>query len=223
MDFVLGTVAGIVMAKAEMKDTDVTEFVFIRHAQATHNVAAEMRGESAYSDPTYRDAELTDEGHLQVSRVRREHGSKFIGPSGELTPAVIYCSPLRRCRQTLVGVLPFAVDALVHLDDRLMEPQSHVCNHRIERADLVTACPPTWSLERVAEANPKDGADSIVKRIREWTAEVLAAHPRQRVLVVSHYTWIQNWFRIFKKERVSPANCGILCATLLAKPHEKLD
>lgn len=204
-------------------DSSTVEFFFIRHAQATHNVAAETRGESAYSDPTYRDAELTDEGHLQVSRVRRERGSEFIGPSGGLTPAVIYCSPLRRCRQTLLGVLPFSAEAGVRIDDRLMEPQSHICNHRIERADLVSACPPTWSLEGVAEINPSNGGDSIVKRIRAWTADVLAAHPGQRVLVVSHYTWIQNWFRIFKREVVSPANCEILCAKLQAKPREKLD
>jgi broad specificity phosphatase PhoE len=202
----------------------VVEFVFIRHAQATHNVAAEIRGDSAYEDPTFRDAELTDEGHLQVSRVRRERGAEFAGPSGALTPAVIYCSPLRRCRQTLVGVMPFVRDVAVRVDDRLMEPQSHVCNHRIEKSALVAVCPPTWSLECVSEVNPKDGGgDSIVKRIREWTAEVLAAHPGQRVLVVSHFTWIQNWFRIFKKELVAPANCGILCATLRATPHQKLD
>lgn len=202
------------------------EFVFIRHAQATHNVAAEERGESAYYDPTFRDAELTDEGHLQVSRVRRERGRDFVEPSGILTPAVIYCSPLRRCRQTLLGVLPFAAEVGVRVDDRLMEPQSHVCNHRIEWADLACVCPPAWSLAGVAEANPKDGGDSIVKRIRAWTTEVLVAHPGQRVLVVSHYTWIQNWFRIFKKEQVSPENCGILYATLpctMVQPCEKLD
>jgi broad specificity phosphatase PhoE len=201
----------------------IVEFVFIRHAQATHNVAAEIHGSSAYCDPAYRDAELTDEGHLQTARVRRERGGDFVGPSGILTPAVIYCSPLRRCRQTLLGVLPWAEGAAVRLDDRLMEPQSHVCNHRAERVDIVAVCPSAWSLERVAEVNPKDGSDSVVKRIRDWTAEMLGRYPGQRVLVVSHFTWIQNWFRIFKKEMVAPANCGILMAALPAKPHEKLD
>lgn len=189
-------------------------FIFIRHAQATHNVAAEICGESAYCDPTYRDAELTDEGHLQVSRARREHGAT-------LTPDVIYCSPLRRCRQTLLGVALSSAEWPVHLDDRLMEPQSHVCNHRIERADLVSACPPAWDLTGVAEVNPKDAPESIVARIRAFTADVLARHPGQQVLVVSHFTWIQNWFRIFKKESVEPPNCGILRAVLPAR--EKLD
>ena len=204
-----------------MATVRTVEFIFIRHAQATHNVAADLYGQNAYMDPAHRDAPLTDEGLLQTSRVRRERGADFIGSSGELTPAVIYCSPLLRCRQTLLGVIPAAEGWPVRLDDRLMEPQSHVCNHRIERADLRRVCPSVWNLDGVAEVNPKDAPESIVARIRAFTADVLARHPGQRVLVVSHFTWIQNWFRIFKKEKVEPPNCGILRAVLPA--HEKLD
>ena len=184
------------------------ECVFIRHAQATHNVAAETHGPIVYSDPVFRDALLTDEGHLQTTRVRREHGSEF------LTPIVTYCSPLRRCQQTLLGVIPDSAAWPVRLDDRLMEPQSHVCNHRAERTEVVRECPSAWNIDGVAEVNPKDAPESIVARIRAFTADVLARHPGQRVLVVSHFTWIQNWFRIFKKELVEPANCSIMTARL---------
>ena len=201
-----------------MNDSTAVNFVFIRHAQATHNVAAELYGHDAYMDPAHRDAPLTDEGHLQTSRVRRERGAEF---SDKLTPSVIYCSPLKRCRQTLMNVIPASATWPVRLDDRLMEPQSHVCNHRIEKDALLRVCPPAWDLIGVAEVNPKDAPESIVARIRAFTADVLARHPGQRVLVVSHFTWIQNWFRIFKKERVEPPNCGILQAVLPA--HEKLD
>jgi len=193
------------------------EFIFIRHAQATHNVAAETHGTAAYMDPTYRDAALTDEGHLQTARVRRAQGADFMGPSGALAPAVIYCSPLRRCRQTLLGVIPAAADWPVRLDDRLMEPQSHVCNHRPERDELARELPAAWDLERVGEVNPKDAPESVVARIRAFTAEMLARHAGQRVLVVSHFTWIRNWFRIFKRETVEPPNCSIMVATLDAK------
>ena len=193
------------------------EFVFIRHAQATHNVAAELYGHDAYMDPAHHDAPLTDEGHLQVARMRRERSAEFIGPSGELTPTVVYSSPLHRCRQTLLGIIPAAEGWPVRLDDRLMEPQSHVCNHRIDRAELMTACPAGWDLTGIGEVNPKDAPESIVARIRAWTADMLARHGGERVLVVSHFTWIQNWFRIFKKEIVKPVNCGILRAELLQK------
>lgn len=201
------------------------EFVFIRHAQATHNVAAETRGESAYYDPVYRDAELTDEGHLQVSRARRERGAEFLKPSGGLAPDAIYCSPLHRCRQTLLGVVPASAEWPVHLDDRLMEPQSHVCNHRIEKDALIHACPDTWDMTGVAAVNPQDAPDSVVARIRAFTTDMVTRHPGQRVLVVSHFTWISNWFRIFKQEVVAPPNCGILRAVLpvAAAGHKKLD
>jgi broad specificity phosphatase PhoE len=197
----------------------MVEFVFIRHAQATHNVAAEAHGPLAYMDPAHRDAPLTDEGHLQTARVRRERGWEFM-EGGSLSPAVVFCSPLRRCQQTLLGVIPAAASWPVLLDDRLMEPQSHVCNHRPERGVLLEECPAAWNLDGVAEVNPKDAPESVVARIRAFTAEMLSRYPGQRVLVVSHFTWIRNWFRIFKREVVEPANCSIMVARLEAK---KLD
>ena len=196
------------------------EFIFIRHAQATHNVAAEEHGPSAYSDPVFRDALLTDEGHLQTARVRRERGAEFVGPAGELTPAVVYCSPLRRCQQTLLDVVPDAATWAVRLDDRLMEPQSHICNHRADRAEVARDCPSGWNLDGVAEVNPKDAPESVVARIRAFTSDMIARYPGQRVLVVSHFTWIQNWFRIFKREVVEPPNCSIITATLVVPPSK---
>lgn len=208
------------MSAAAAASSGTVEFVFIRHAQATHNVAADEHGPSAYSDPAFRDAMLTDEGHLQTTRVRRERGAEFLGPGGALTPDIVYCSPLRRCQQTLLGVIPAAEAWSVCLDDRLMEPQSHVCNHRPERDEVARKSSSAWNLERVSKVNPKDAPESVVARIRAFTAEIVARHPGQRVLVVSHFTWICNWFRIFKREIVEPSNCSIMIATLDAK---KLD
>jgi broad specificity phosphatase PhoE len=186
------------------------EFTFIRHAQATHNVAADIHGPSAYMDPAFRDAFLTDEGHLQAARVRRERVSEFLGSSGGL----IYCSPLRRCQQTLLGVIPDSAAWPVRLDDWLMEPQAHVCNHRAERSELASLCPSAWNIDGIAEVNPKDTPDSIVARICAFTNDILERHPGQRVLVVSHFIWINTWFRIFKKELVEPANCSFISAKL---------
>jgi broad specificity phosphatase PhoE len=177
------------------------EIIFLRHAQATHNVAALTRGDAAYNDPTYRDAELTEEGHLQAVRLRE---------SVVFEPDVIYCSPLRRCRQTILEVFPASNKMPVQLDDRLMEPQSHVCNHRVNRTDLEMEIPATWTLDNVAEMNPAISVDSVVKRLRAWTADIVERHKGQTVLVVTHYTWIQNWFRIFQRRVVEPANCECL-------------
>ncbi len=207
-----------------INDSTAVNFVFIRHAQATHNVAADIYGEIAYMDPAHHDALLTDEGHLQTARVRREHRAEFLGPDGALVPTAVYCSPLQRCRQTLLEVIPDSETWLVHLDDRLMEPQSHICNHRAERNEIANDCPSVWRTDDVAEVNPKYGCDSIVEHIHAFTAEMLERHPGQRILVVAHFTWIQKWFSIFKQKRVEPPNCGILQAVLpVAAPHKKLD
>ena len=194
-------------------ELNTVEFVFIRHAQATHNVAAEIYGQLAYMDPEHRDARLTDKGHLQTAKVRCERGMEFLNMP---TEGAIYCSPLRRCQQTLLGIIPAAQTWPVYLDDRLMEPQLHICNHRSEREEVAQECPPAWNLDGVGEVNPKDMPESVVLRIRAFTAEILARHPGQRVLIVSHFTWICNWFRIFKRELVEPPNCSITMATLPA-------
>lgn len=177
------------------------EIIFLRHAQATHNVAALTRGEAAYNDPVYRDADLTENGKQQAVRLRE---------SVVFEPDVIYCSPLRRCRQTLLEAFPTSNEMPVHLDDRLMEPQSHVCNHRDDRTVLATEIPTAWTLDGVAEENPATAVDSVVKRLRAWTAEIMERHKGQTVLAVTHYTWIQNWFRIFQRRFVEPANCEYL-------------
>lgn len=185
----------------------VTHFIFLRHAQATHNVAASLVGDRAYIDAAHRDAALTVEGHAQVLQAQREN-------IGATAPDVTYCSPLQRCRHTLLGVFPAAASGEVRVDDRLMEPQSHVCNHRAEKAELARDCPDTWMLDGVSDTNPKDATDSIAARICDFTADVLTRHAGQRVLIVSHFTWIQTWFRIFKHETVAPRNCGVLLATM---------
>lgn len=195
-----------------------TKFVFIRHAHATHNAAAEEHGESAYHDPAHRDAAFTEIGCEQL-RSLRDHLRDLT-----LTPTAIYCSPLQRCRHTLLGGLPRSEFAPVHLDDRLMEPQSHVCNHRPELDVLERYCPPAWLLDGVADKNPKDAdpPTSIITWIRDFTEEILARHPGETVLVVTHCTWIRNWFRIYKREKIVPANCEVLFTTLAA-PREKLE
>jgi len=185
------------------------EIIFLRHAQATHNVAALTRGEAAYLDPAFRDSELTEEGHAQAARLRE---------SAVFAPDVIYCSPLRRCRHTLLEAFPAAAVMQVLLDDRLMEPQGHVCNHRVDRDELAAEIPEAWSIEGVAKMNPAllGEYDSVVKRLRAWTADVVERHAGQTVLVATHFTWIQNWFRIFQRQFVEPANCECLVAKITA-------
>ena len=101
---------------------------FIRHGLAGHNVGFNLVGESAYFDPKYFDALLEPEGENQAQNA----GLKLLNIKFD----AIYCSPSRRCIQTLDNLLSTTkviIDSafkapkneFIILDDRLMEPQGY--------------------------------------------------------------------------------------------------
>lgn len=181
------------------------ELWFLRHGQATHNVAEQKEGESAYYNPIYTDSELTDEGWAQA-RCAKLPSQLF---------SAIYCSPLRRCRQTLTAT---GAQGPVCLDDRLMEPQgTHLCNRRIAREDIVRIIPPTWDATGVAEENPfgteQEAPHHFLARVREATSDIIARHTDdQRILIVAHHEWIKYWFSEHLGINVSPRNAEVLRA-----------
>lgn len=188
----------------------------MRHGQATHNIDAQARGETALCDPIHTDSELTEEGWCQV----REAGKTAVPQLDTLT--AIYCSPSRRCRQTFAGATcqDFADRAnFVYLDDRLMEPQgSHPCNRRIDLQDLRKCVPASWDLTGVAETNPYEIRNEVHEdlrgRSREWMEVVLSRHEddNQRIFVVAHHDWIRAWFREHLGLAVSLRNAEVVRA-----------
>lgn len=169
-------------------------FTFLRHAEATHNADNYRRGSIAYRDMVNRDAALTPKGLAQTQRAL----PRFVNETYD----VIYCSPLRRCRQTLLGVYPAAARLPVLLDDRLMEPQGdHVCNWRIEKDELARTVPATWNVSDINDINPcnpghnETGAE-FAARIQAWTDDVSARYPDARILVVTHYMWTLWWHKV---------------------------
>jgi broad specificity phosphatase PhoE len=202
----------------------VARVVFLRHAQGTHNAAAAVIGSRAYFDAAYRDATLTAEGVRQAWTVRE---------AGRLGRAedydLIFCSPLLRCRQTLLETVPGAERFPVLLDDRLMEPQgTAICNRRAEREDLRGSVPAVWRLDGMNTVNPydvleeggtvgEDGHGGFERRVRSFTGDRIALIPEgARVLVVAHHDWIRAWFRLFEPGRgvVSLGNCEWVTAEL---------
>jgi broad specificity phosphatase PhoE len=174
---------------------------FLRHAMATHNEDAATRGPIAYMDPIHKDAALTDTGMEQAFTTCLGHYD------------AIYCSPLRRCRQTLLSALPKSRDLPVIVDDRLMEPQGHICNCRAERDTLALEVT-GWDLNRVAHANPYTGSENgteFRRRIIAFTDD-LRLQGHKEVLIVSHHEWIRCWFAIYQQKEVSPRNCQLMSA-----------
>jgi broad specificity phosphatase PhoE len=166
------------------------KLLFVRHAQGTHNV-------SDYTDPANFDAELTEVGHQQTKE------NQINGPFD-----TIYCSPLRRCRSTLLGINPNSENINVILDDRLMEQPCgiNICDKRIEKADMIL--PKDWDTSRVSEITPWErNDDSDIEKIKSFTNDILTSHYNQTILIVSHSQWISRWFKIYTGEDVYLDNC----------------
>lgn len=157
-----------------------SKLLFVRHAQGTHNV-------SDYTDPVNFDAELTEVGHQQTKE-------------NQITDTfdVIYCSPLRRCRSTLLGMNPNSENIKVILDDRLMEQPCgiNICDKRIEKVDMILS--KEWDTSGVSEITPWDrNDDADLEKIKSFTNDILSRHNNQTILIVSHSQWISRWFKIY--------------------------
>jgi len=165
--------------------------VFVRHAQGTHNV-------DYYNHPRFFDAELTDLG-IQQTQENKMDG--FFD--------AIYCSPLRRCRATLLGIYPTSEYIPVILDDRLMEQPSglNICDKRLDKSNMIFS--PVWDSTNVSEISPwtvDQNAD--IEKIKSFTTELLHRHKNGgRILIVSHCTWIYRWFKIYTGKDVVLNNC----------------
>lgn len=182
---------------------------FLRHAQATHNADALTKGTTAYHDPANRDAALTDTGHEQAYNVN----------FGDVVFDAIYCSPLRRCRQTLLRAIPTVASRAVWLDDRLMEPQgTHICNWRTGFDVVAREVPATWSCDRIAPGAPWliETRQEFRKRIIHFT-EDLTYVPAACILVVAHHEWICDWFGLYVGTEVRLGNAEFIWADVTKK------
>lgn len=179
-----------------------TTFVFVRHAEGTHNVKNE------YNNVIHKDATLTELGYTQI----KERVSGGVPEFSSFD--AVFCSPLRRCRLTLEGLYPESINYLVIVDDKLIEqPQGyHVCNMRAEKAMLAIDVPGCWDLSAVADTNPYVfNVELDKRRVMDFTNYVKEKYEGKRVLVVSHCTWIHNWLVLFaNKSDIWLKNCEIM-------------
>lgn len=183
-----------------------TVVYLLRHGQAQHNTDEfRANAEQARVDPKYLDSRLTEKGVYQAIHAQ----DKLKG----IVFDAIYCSPLRRCRNTLLLAFPESATANVAVDDRILEqPYGHnIADKRMERADVVSDCPPNWICENVSESNPFHTSSEAVEReaIRSFTADVCRQWPGGVVFVVAHQTWIRRWTEMFHVTPLQLENCGI--------------
>ena len=173
--------------------------VFVRHAQGTHNI-------SYVNDPANFDAELTDIGHQQTKE-------NIIIGSGVFD--AIYCSPLRRCRSTLLGIYPESETMPVILDDRLMELPCglNICDKRLEKSDMIL--PKNWDNSNISEINPWIvDSNEDTEKIKSFTNDLVNKHKCHTVLIVGHGNWNYRWFNIYSDKDIYLNNCQSILTTI---------
>lgn len=106
------------------------KFIFMRHGEAEHNVAFHSVGDSAFKDEQFRDAPLTQKGIEQVQEAAKNFESYKI--------LDLWCSPLRRCRQTAEELFEELTINRLYLHDNLLERQGggYVCNERASKEEI---------------------------------------------------------------------------------------
>lgn len=172
-----------------------TKIYLLRHAQGLHNARpADCDLNALRTDPLFRDAVLTEVGYSQTIQLRQEFaGLKF---------DVIYCSPMRRCRQTLLGIKPETIDIGVILDDRLIEQPTgiNICNHRLDRNEVIASCPAAWNVSEVHDINPFHNMSDVadVQNIQSIVRHICTSHAGMVVLVVGHGAWIRRCINMYK-------------------------
>ena len=173
--------------------------IFIRHAESLGNAAVKERGESALSDKSLADCGISPTGHEQAAALRPEfEGRRF---------AAIYCSPARRCRETLLGIYPDTAGLPVRVDSRLAEGRGWAEFNELGPLNP-TDWPPAWDLTEAADCRIENEPFHVVSiRMQLWWKGVLDTVTGGDILVVTHKWPILLWAQDWPEETVDPKNC----------------
>ena len=202
---------------------------FVRHAQAEHNLAAEVYPFGSqerlivYQSPEYFNPQLTQEGALQASTSLSEKFSSVDNVS------TIYVSTLSRTLQTAhLGLSKFRESDTVWIASDFIREYSrgrHPCDHRgtaAEASNMFNYIDFRWVTEHdpIEMGEPEEAVDV---RIGEFI-KVLAKLKRRReryfdgdvgnVIVVSHRSYLREFFRKVFKEETNLENCEVVTKTL---------
>lgn len=106
------------------------KFIFVRHGEAEHNVGYHTEGVTAFSNPKYKDAPLTEKGKEQARKAARALADMKI--------LDIWCSPLTRTIETAEEIFEETSATSIYLHDSLLETLggNHVCNERLPKYKL---------------------------------------------------------------------------------------
>lgn len=120
------------------------KFIFLRHGEATHNVAFHVEGPSVFSKDEHKDAPLTQKGIGQAM----EAGTALTS----LKILDIWSSPLSRCIQTAEEVFEEINVSSLYLHDNLLERQGGgtPCNERKSKSQIKRDYP-IWDVKHLPD------------------------------------------------------------------------
>lgn len=164
------------------------KFIFLRHAEAEHNVAfREKQDLSVFLEEQYKDARLTQVGLRQAQEAAKN--------LSDLSIIDIWCSPLTRCIQTAEEVFEESNASGLYLHDNLLERLGggHVCNSRKSKTEIkqlhtiwntkyLAETPVTW-IERENEYAVRQRMFMLVMLIADIYKD---APDTSHILIVSH-------------------------------------
>lgn len=163
------------------------KFIFVRHGEAEHNVGYHTEGVTAFSNPKYKDAPLTEKGKEQARQTAEKLSSlKIID---------IWSSPLIRAIQTAEELFEETSASTLYLHDNLLETLggNHKCNERKAKYELkekyqgwnMTLLPemPACWFEREPVASVRQRMNMFLL----WARELYKDLPNDvHILVVTH-------------------------------------
>ena len=106
------------------------KFIFVRHGEATHNVAFHTFGDSVFTNKDYEDAPLTEQGKIQAKKT-----GEALAP---LDIIDIWSSPLTRCIETGEEIFEETGAQNCYVHDNLLEQLGggQLCNDRLSKPAL---------------------------------------------------------------------------------------
>jgi broad specificity phosphatase PhoE len=176
----------------------VPKFIFVRHGEATHNVAFREVGQAAFRDAKNKDAPLTEVGVAQAKGL-----GKALAEAGHAI-VDIWSSPLTRAIQTTQEIFEETDAQAIFLHDSLLEKQGagYVCHERKKAYELKETYP-AWSQTFLPEFPPfwisAEPDSALYQRMLSFV--LLLAHlyrdkpEGQHVVIVSHGIALQTLMR----------------------------
>lgn len=169
----------------------MTKIGFIRHGSTAWNQAGRAQGHS--------DIPLSDEGHRQANIL----ADRLAGEAWD----AIYTSDLQRAHQTAQAIAAKGQDLNIYLDTRLRErfggeTEGTTLDERIEK----------WGDNWRELDLGMERAEDISERGMACLEDIIANHPNENILIVSHGAFIKQLLRtLFPNRDVegSLENCSV--------------